>query len=265
MKALRRIAPCNAALCRRCSLRSPRGELLSHRDKRGAARLFLNFSIRALILAATSIAAGDDRPSESDSGTWKVLFDGSSFDGWKKSPGSWTLQDRAAVIDAGTSTFLTREEPLPEDFEMEFECWCDADVELTLFITLKNGILSTLFDVESADARGDGYMSPRVWHKVKLSCRPDDLNKWKIVRSIDGREIPAVDGRTAYSMQFLVTGGASRVAKLRNIRVKDLAKAARGKKSADEGGAKAEPRQRVRGDAKPKRPRDNGKKRQKAR
>lgn len=184
--------------------------------------------LSALILATSGVCAVDELPSESDSPKWKVLFDGTSFDGWKKTPGTWTVRDSAAVTNAGE---LTRKESLPREFELEFECWCDEGVQLMFMVELKNGVLHTLFDIESADAGGDGCMSPREWHKVRLWCRkPNDRT---VARSIDGRDISSVRAYSSYSMQFYVEGGDSKFAKLRNIRVKDLAKADRGKERVE--------------------------------
>jgi hypothetical protein len=114
---------------------------------------------------------------------------------------------------------------------MEFECWCDEGVQLTFFVELKNGLLHSLFDVESAEKRGDEYMSPRSWHKVKLSWRPDSSNEREVARSIDGRDLHPVHGYSSYSMQFYVEGGD---AKLRNIRVKDRTKADGDKQGVEE-------------------------------
>lgn len=200
-------------------------DVVRDRDKRGGTN-----TPPARERARTPRTAGDDEfPSASDS-AWKVLFDGSSFKGWKKM-GSWTLQDSAAVTEGGS---ITREEPLPREFEMKFECWCDEGVQLTLLVELKNGILNPLVDVESAEKRGDEYMSPRAWHKVKLSWRPDSSNDRNVTRSIDGHDLPPVRGWTAHSMQFYAEGGDSKVAKLRNIRVRDLAKADGDRKDVEE-------------------------------
>ncbi|MCB1227358.1 MAG: DUF1080 domain-containing protein [Verrucomicrobiales bacterium] len=59
-------------------------------------------------------------PAQEPKAAFEVLFDGSSFNGWKQS-GNWVIEDGAMFRKAKGGGISYQAKPVPDDFELQFE------------------------------------------------------------------------------------------------------------------------------------------------
>jgi hypothetical protein len=84
------------------------------------AALLLALACEAAHGQGTPSAASRTAAEEVAAPTFRLLFDGTSFDGWKN-PGNWTIEEGALARRKGTGQLVYDAEVLPDDFELRLE------------------------------------------------------------------------------------------------------------------------------------------------
>ena len=137
---------------------------------------------------------------------FRVLFDGSSLDGWTVvGDANWTLADGVVTADRGGMSFLVSNESF-RDFELRAEVWVSPEANSGIFIRCSDRTRFTpanAYEVNVFDQRPDptygtsaivdiAPVSPMPkaggrWNLLEVSARGDALSViFNSVRTVDG-------------------------------------------------------------------------------
>lgn len=131
-------------------------------------------------LAAASLAA----PARAGA-PFKVLFDGTSLDGWTLvGDANWTLADGAVSADRGGMSFLVSKDSY-RDFDLRAELWVSDDANSGVFIRCSDRMTFTpanAYEVNVFDQRPDPtYGTGAIVNVAAVSRMPKAGGRWSVL------------------------------------------------------------------------------------
>lgn len=164
----------------------------------------------------------------------RILFDGSSLDGWRVlGDANWELGDGAVSADEGSGFLLT--EDSYDDFEMSLEFWVDTPANSGIFIRCQDpdAVRDTnCYEVNIFDTRPDQtYRTGGIVHIAAPTAVIDTGGQWNsyVIRAQGSRLVVTLNGTQTVDVtdgQF--SGGpialqyGAGIVRFRNVRIRGL-------------------------------------------